>query len=89
VERGGDIDGFEVPFHNSLAEPIMLGGVPRMYMIGNFVFTMELCLGMGVWWLGIPAGILIHAIGYALTKRDPYFFGTLSKHLRQKPYWDA
>lgn len=89
MERGGDIDGFEVPFHNSLAEPITLGGVPRIYMIINFVFTMELCLGMGLPLLGIPAGIIIHVVGYALTKRDPYFFGTLNRHLRQKPYWDA
>lgn len=89
MARGGDIDGFEVPFHNSLAEPIMLGGVPRTYAIINFLFTAELCLGMGVWWLGLPAGIFIHVVGYALTKRDPYFFGTLNRHLRQKPHWDA
>lgn len=89
MERGRDIDGFEVPFHNSLAEPITLMGVPRMYAILNFVFTAELCVGLGVWWLGIPSGLVIHTIGYALTKRDPYFFATLNRHLRQKPYWDA
>lgn len=89
MDRNHEIEGFEVPFHNSLAEPIMLGGVPRMYAIMNFVFTAELCLGMGVWWLGLPAGFIIHTVGYALTKRDPYFFGTLNRHLRQKPYWDA
>lgn len=89
MERGGNIDGYEVPFHNSLAEPMLLGGVPRMYMILNFMFTMELCVGLGAYLLGVPAGLIIHFAGFALTKRDPYFFGTLNRHLRQKPYWDA
>ncbi|MBB6193095.1 type IV secretion system protein VirB3 [Sphingobium wenxiniae] len=89
ADRSHEIEGFEVPFHNSLAEPILLGGVPRMFMVINFVFTAELALGMGVPWLGLPAGFIVHTIGYALTKRDPYFFGTLNRHLRQKPYWDA
>lgn len=89
MERGRDIDGFEVPFHNSLAEPVTIAGVPRLYFVLVFVFTLELCLGLGVWWLGLPSGFVLYTVGYALTKRDPHFFTTLSRHLRQKPYWDA
>ncbi len=83
------IDGFEVPFHNSLAEPIQFGGVPRVFAIVNGVFAAVLTLSLGVWWLGLPVGIGLHLVAYALTKRDPYFFAVLNRHLRQKPYLDA
>lgn len=82
-------DGFEVPFHTSLAEPIQFGGVPRVFAIVNGVFATVLTLSLGVWWLGIPVGVALHLIAYALTKNDPYFFSVLGRHLRQKPYLDA
>jgi len=83
------LPGFEVAFHNSLAEPIQLGGVPRVFAIVNGVFAAVLTLSLGVWWLGLPVGISLHLVAYALTKRDPYFFAVLSRHLRQRPYLDA
>jgi type IV secretion system protein VirB3 len=84
-----EIEGFVVPFHASLAEPIMFGGVPRTFAIINGVFAAELTLGLGVWWLGIPVGIALHSIAFALHKRDPYFFSVLMRHIRQKEYWEA
>ncbi len=89
MERGRDLDGFEVQFHNSLAEPPTLGGVPRLYFVFNFTITTVLTLSLGQPWIGIPTGIVLHTVGYALTKRDPHFFTALARHLRQKPYWDA
>ncbi|EQB33561.1 VirB3 family type IV secretion system protein [Sphingobium ummariense] len=89
MDDSHDIPGYEVPFHNSLAEPMTFAGVPRTFAIINAVMTAELSLGLGVPWLGIPAGVALHVIAYTLTKRDPHFFATLNRHLRQKPYWDA
>jgi type IV secretory pathway TrbD component len=34
-------------------------------------------------------GLAVHVCAYWLTKRDPYFFDVLGRHIRQKPYWDA
>jgi type IV secretion system protein VirB3 len=39
------IEGFEVPLHRSLTEPILLGGAPRTLAIANG--TLALSLGLG------------------------------------------
>ena len=85
----GSLDGFEIGFHSSLSEPVTIGGVPRMIAVLNGTITAVLALGLQVPWLGIPIGILIHTVCFWLTKRDPYFFDALRRHIRQKPYWDA
>ena len=85
----GGPDGFEIGFHSSLAEPVTFGGVPRTIAVLNGTMTAVLALGLQVPWIGLPLGIGIHAICFWLTKRDPYFFDALARHIRQKPYWDA
>lgn len=84
-----EIEGFSVPFHNSLAEPMMFGGVPRTFAILNGVFAAEMCLGLQVPLLGIPLAFGLHTLAYALHKGDPHFFSVLMRHIRQKPYWEA
>ena len=81
--------GLEIAFHNALADPITIAGVPRTVAILNGVLGAIIVLGLQVPWLGLPLALLIHAAAYALTKRDPYFFPVLGRHLRQRPHWDA
>lgn len=89
MSREIEPEGYSIPFHGSLAEPIMFGGVPRTFAILNGAFAAELTLGLGVWWLGVPVGVGLHMLAFALHKRDPYYFTTLVRHLRQKPFWEA
>ena len=86
---GGEVDGFEIGFHSSLAEPVTIAGVPRMMAVLNGTLTAVLALGLQVPLIGIPLGLAIHAAAYWLNKRDPYFFDALKRHIRQKPYLDA
>lgn len=86
---GSRIDGFEIGFHSSLSEPVTIGGVPRMIAVLNGTVTATLALGLQVPMIGIPLGLAVHVCAYWLTKRDPYFFDVLGRHIRQKPYWDA
>jgi len=83
------VDGFEIGFHSSLAEPVTMAGVPRMIAVLNGALTAVLALGLQVPLIGIPLGLAIHAGCYWLNKRDPYFFDALKRHLRQRPYLDA
>lgn len=85
----GAVDGFEIGFHSSLAEPVTIAGVPRMMAVLNGTLTAVLALGLQVPLIGIPLGLAIHAAAYWLNKRDPYFFDALKRHIRQKPYLDA
>jgi len=83
------VEGFEIGFHSSLAEPVTIAGVPRMMAVLNGTLTAVLSLGLQVPLIGIPLGLAVHAAAYWLNKRDPYFFEALKRHIRQKPYWDA
>lgn len=86
---GSRIEGFEIGLHSSLSEPVTIGGVPRMIAVLNGTVTATLALGLQVPMIGIPLGLAVHVCAFWLTKRDPYFFDVLARHIRQKPYWDA
>ncbi len=83
------VDGFEIGFHSSLAEPVTIAGVPRMIAVLNGTLTAVLALALPVARIGVPLGLAIHAVCYWLNKRDPYFFDALGRHIRQRPYLDA
>jgi type IV secretion system protein VirB3 len=78
----GPVEGFAVPVHRALTEPILLGGAPRAIAIVNGTVAAALGLGLRLW----IAGLLIWAIGHAAavwaTKRDPLFVETARRHLR-------
>ena len=80
------IEGFEVPIHRALAEPILLGGAPRGVAILNGTLAAALGLGLQQW----VAGLIIWAIGHSLAvfaaKRDPDFAPVLVRHLRQSSH---
>ena len=82
-------EGFEIGFHPSLSEPVTIGGVPRTIAVLNGTLTAMIALGFHLPLIGVPLGLVIHGVCYALTKRDPYFFDVLRRHLKQKPYLDA
>jgi type IV secretion system protein VirB3 len=78
------IEGFDVPLHRALTEPILLGGAPRAIAIVNGTVAAALGLGLRLW---IP-GLVLWAVGHSLAvfaaKRDPQFVEVLARHLRQK-----
>ena len=47
------IDGFEVPLHRALTEPILLGGAPRTLAIVNGTVAAALGLGLQMWSAGM------------------------------------
>ena len=47
------IEGFEVPLHRSLTEPILLGGAPRAIAIVNGTIAAALGLGLQLWLAGL------------------------------------
>jgi type IV secretory pathway TrbD component len=79
------MDGYEMPLHSSLIQPILLMGVPKMFAVLNGTMTAALVMGLHVIWLGVPVGIILHFLGYFLTKNDPMYFDALKRHIWQKP----
>lgn len=82
------MDGFEVPIHRSLTQPILLTGVPREIAILNGTLTAALVLGLHSF-MGFPIGLVIHVVARTLAKRDPQFLETLRRQIRQKRYYEA
>ncbi|KRR14188.1 VirB3 family type IV secretion system protein [Bradyrhizobium valentinum] len=78
----GPVEGFAVPVHRALTEPILLGGAPRAVAIVNGTVAAALGLGLRLW----VAGLLLWAIGHAAAvwaaRRDPLFVEVARRHLR-------
>lgn len=80
----GHIDGFEVPLHRALTEPILLGGAPRGIAIVNGTLAAALGLGLQMWLAGIVFWIVGYSLSVFAAKRDPDFASVLTRHLRQR-----
>jgi len=84
-----NIEGFDVPLHRSLTEPILLAGAPRAIAIVNGTIAAALGLGLRLWLAGLLLWIAGHSIAVFAAKRDPDFAEVLVRHLRQKGWLEC
>ena len=80
------IEGFEIPVHRSLTEPILLAGAPRAIAIVNGTIAAALGLGLRLWIAGLLIWIVGHSVAVFAAKRDPDFADVLRRHLRQRSF---
>lgn len=80
------IEGFEVPLHRSLTEPILLAGAPRAIAIVNGTIAAALGLGLRLWIAGLLLWLLGHSLAVFAAKRDPDFAAVGARHLRQRSW---
>jgi type IV secretory pathway TrbD component len=66
-------EGFEVPLHRSLVEPMLLAGLPRTVALVLWTGVGAIAFGLHQLWV-LPIGIVLHGAAAAVTKADPYFF---------------
>jgi type IV secretion system protein VirB3 len=38
-------------------------------------------LGLQLWYIGFPMGLVLHSIGYWLAKKDAYFFDIMRRNM--------
>lgn len=81
------IQGFEVPVHRALTEPILLGGAPRAVAILNGTLAAAIGLGLQQWIAGVVIFVAGHTLAVFAAKRDPDFMAVLARHLRPKGWW--
>ena len=53
-------EGFEMPLHRALTEPILLAGAPRNVAIVNGTLAAALGIGMHLWLLGLLIAVAGH-----------------------------
>lgn len=80
------VQGFHVPVHRALAEPILLGGAPRAVAIANGTLAAAISLGLRLWLAGVLFWLIGHAAAVWAAKRDPWFVEVVRRHLRYPPY---
>jgi type IV secretion system protein VirB3 len=78
----GPVEGFAMPVHRALTEPILLGGAPRAIAILNGTVAAALGLGLRLWIAGLLLWALGHAAAVWAAKRDPLFVEVARRHLR-------
>ncbi len=77
-------EGFEVPLHRALTEPVLLAGAPRAIAIVNGTLAAAIGLGLQMWVAGIALLFVGHTLAVFAAKRDPHFVEVVLRHLRQK-----
>ncbi|HEV2561730.1 MAG TPA: VirB3 family type IV secretion system protein [Rhizomicrobium sp.] len=82
----GNIEGFDVPLHRALTEPILLAGAPRSIAIVNGTIAAALGLGLQMWLAGILLWVIGHSLAVFAARRDPDFAAVTLRHLRQKAW---
>ncbi len=78
------INGFEIPLHRSLTEPILMGGAPRTVAIINGTLAAALGLGLQLWIAGALVWIIGHGSAVYAARKDPAFMDVLIRHVRHK-----
>lgn len=76
-------DGFVVPIHRSLTEPVLVMGLPRRVAILLWTVGLAVVFGLHQFWF-IPLQVGLHCLFAALTKRDPLFFEVFRRAVRSQ-----
>jgi type IV secretion system protein TrbD len=82
-------EGFEVPLHRALTEPIFVAGAPRAVAIVNGTLAAAIALGLRLWIVGAVLGFVGHSLAVWGARIDPEFLEVFSRHLKHKSYLDV
>jgi len=82
-------DGFEVPLHRALTDPIFLGGAPRTVAIANGTLAAAVGLGFRLWLPGIVLWLSSHALAVWGARLDPQFVPVFARHLKHRALLDT
>jgi type IV secretion system protein VirB3 len=80
------LDGFEVPLHRSLTEPIFMAGAPRAVALVNGTLAAAVGIGLRLWLVGIALGLVGHVLAVWGAKADPQFMDVFARHVKHKPF---
>ena len=82
-------DGFEVPLHRSLTEPMMMGGAPRSVAISIGTLAAAVGIGLQLWVAGLVVWIVGHGLAVWAARAEPQFPEVFSRHVKHRGFLDA
>lgn len=80
------MDGFEIPLHRSLSEPILMAGAPRSAAILIGTLAAVMALDLRLWLPGLIVWIVGHSAAVLAAKTDPDFMKVTIRSIRHKAY---
>lgn len=79
-------EGYEIPLHRSLTEPVLMAGAPRSAAIAIGTLAAVLALGLRLWLPGLATWILLHSAAVFLARLDPEFMSVALRAARQREF---
>ncbi|PQA88333.1 VirB3 family type IV secretion system protein [Hyphococcus luteus] len=79
-------EGYEIPLHRSLAEPILMAGAPRGAAIAIGTLAAALALGLRLWIPGLALWALGHSAAVFIARNDPDFMGVAARSTRHREH---
>jgi type IV secretory pathway TrbD component len=82
-------EGFDVPLHRSLTEPIFLAGAPRSVAVLNGTLAAAVGIGLQLWIPGLLLWIVGHSLAVWGAKNDHQYVDVFSRHMKHKSFLDT
>jgi type IV secretion system protein VirB3 len=79
-------DGYEIPLHRALTEPILMAGAPRSAAIAIGTLAAALALGLRLWIPGLALWLIGHSAAVFVARSDPDFMTVASRSTRHKEH---
>lgn len=79
-------DGYEIPLHRSLTEPILMAGAPRTAAIAIGTLAATVGLGLQLWIFGLLLWVLGHSAAVFMARSDPDFMAVAGRSTRHKEH---
>jgi type IV secretion system protein TrbD len=75
-------EGYEIPLHRSLTEPILMAGAPRSAAIAIGTLAAAFALGLRLWLPGLILWIVGHSAAVMMARPDPDVMAVASRSAR-------
>jgi type IV secretion system protein VirB3 len=79
-------DGYEIPLHRSLTEPILMAGAPRTAAIAIGTLAAAVGLGLQLWIPGLVLWVIGHSAAVFMARSDPDFMAVAGRSTRHKEH---
>ncbi len=89
MSRAALPDGFEVPLHRSLTEPMMMGGAPRNVAISVGTLAAAVGIGLQLWVPGAVIWLIGHTLAVWAARVEPQFPQVFARHIKHRGYSEA
>ena len=79
-------EGYEIPLHRSLTEPILMAGAPRTAAIAIGTLAAAVGLGLQLWIRGLVLWTVGHSAAVFMARSDPDFMAVAGRSTRHKEH---